>query len=234
MVSSAADLIDSSVAGGLAQRWLPQTTPFRLSADRSSHNRPTSRSLVAAGPPRAVDEEDQIPHWPDSPDVFGPDRTLSLLNANTGDRAKVVFYSGGRYRQRALREINFLMRDHRSHEIMHIDVKLIEFLHQIVRQFDEAAEITILSGYRSPETNAALARQQYAVARNSYHLQGRAADIRIDGLSTEAVAQVAWERQHGGIGRYPASGFVHVDTGPVRHWVHDTGSSVGGSTKFES
>jgi uncharacterized protein YcbK (DUF882 family) len=110
------------------------------------------------------------------------------------------------------------MRDHRTDEIKPVDPNLLDLLHRIVMEIRPRASINIISGYRSPRTNAALRKVTTGVARKSLHMQGRAIDIRIPGYQTTALRQLAIDLQSGGVGYYAISDFVHLDTGPVKVW----------------
>jgi uncharacterized protein YcbK (DUF882 family) len=110
------------------------------------------------------------------------------------------------------------MRDFRTGEIKPVDPNLLDLLHRIVINVDPHAPISIISGYRSPRTNAALRKITTGVARKSLHMQGRAIDIRIPGYRTSAIRRLAIQLKSGGVGYYPKSDFVHLDTGPVKAW----------------
>lgn len=143
---------------------------------------------------------------------------LSLYNIHTGESLKTCYRTNGKLIQRAVDRISHIMRDHRTGEIKPVDTKLLDLLHHIVEEVTPHAPISIVSGYRSPRTNAALRRVTTGVARNSLHMQGRAIDIRIPGYQTKTLHQVAIAMKSGGAGYYPASDFVHLDTGPIKAW----------------
>lgn len=143
---------------------------------------------------------------------------ISLRNAHTGERFAGIFRIGSYYVPGAFRKINRVLRDHRTGDIHPIDPSLIDTLARIQRECKCGKDIDILSGYRSPKTNRMLRRNTSGVARNSYHMKGQAADIRVPGSSTKKVRNTARALRVGGVGYYPRSGFVHVDTGEVRSW----------------
>lgn len=147
-----------------------------------------------------------------------PDRRLLLVNIHTADQLDTVFWSNGRYIDSSLRDINYLMRDHRANEVMHIDKRVLDFLYAIQTQLGAVREVQILSGYRSPETNALLAKRSNRVAKNSLHMVGKAMDMRVPGVKTRDIRELALVQRRGGVGYYPKSDFVHIDCGPVRHW----------------
>lgn len=144
--------------------------------------------------------------------------TVSLKNAHTGERFQGVYRIGSYYVPGAFRKINRVMRDHRTGDIHPIDPKLIDTLSRVQRDCNCTQAIDLLSGYRSQKTNNMLRGKSRAVAKNSFHMKGQAADIRVPGSSTAKVRNTARALRVGGVGYYPRSGFVHVDTGDVRTW----------------
>jgi uncharacterized protein YcbK (DUF882 family) len=143
---------------------------------------------------------------------------VSIKNAHTGERYSGVYRIGSYYVPSAFRRINRVLRDHRTGDIHPIDPKLVDTLARIQRDCRCGQALEILSGYRSQRTNSMLRSGSSAVARNSYHMKGQAADIRVPGSSTEKVRNSAVAMRVGGVGYYPRSRFVHVDTGDVRTW----------------
>ena len=143
---------------------------------------------------------------------------LSFCNIHTGESLSTCYRSHGRLIHRAVGRISAIMRDHRTGEIKPVDPNLLDLLHRIVIKIKTSEPINIISGYRSPETNAALRRATKGVAKNSLHMEGRAIDIRIPGFRTEEIRELAIGLHSGGVGYYPASDFVHLDTGPVKAW----------------
>lgn len=144
-------------------------------------------------------------------------RTLYLYSLNTGERLKTVYWIDGVYINSALEEIYWILRDYRSGEVAPIDLKLLDLLY-VITKLSGREKIDVISGYRSPATNEYLYRLGKGVAKDSYHTHGRAIDIRIEGMSLEALRDLAVSLRAGGVGYYPRSGFVHLDTGPVRYW----------------
>lgn len=144
--------------------------------------------------------------------------SVSFRNAHTGEMFSGVYRIGSYYVPSAFRKINRVMRDHRTGDIHPMDPKLIDTLARIQRDCKCSTPIDLLSGYRSPKTNRMLRTTTNGVAKNSYHLKGQAADIRVPGNSTAKVRNTARALRVGGVGYYPKSGFVHVDTGDVRTW----------------
>jgi uncharacterized protein YcbK (DUF882 family) len=146
-------------------------------------------------------------------------RVISLFNVHTGERLNnAVFWENGRYLDDALREIDHLLRDYRTDEVLPIDPGLLDILNVICRKESGEGAIQVISGYRSPATNAELARRSDGVARHSLHMEGKAIDIRLPGCDLAQLRRTAISLGRGGVGYYPGSGFVHVDTGRVRAW----------------
>ncbi|WGE34101.1 YcbK family protein [Actinobacillus genomosp. 1] len=143
---------------------------------------------------------------------------LRFRNINTGDTYAVKF-SNGLLSGDDLGQLNYLMRDRHTNQVKRIDPMLFVKLNQIQQHLGfRNAEILVLSGYRSAQTNARMHRTQRGVASNSYHIRGQAVDFRISGVPLAKVRAVAESLNNGGVGYYPRSNFVHVDTGPVRTW----------------
>jgi len=145
-------------------------------------------------------------------------RALSFYNVHTGESLNAVYFEDGNYVPGALTEVNYFFRDFRANEIKPIDPNLLDLLHDIHSELDTNKPFNLVSGYRSPATNAWLAARSEGVARHSMHLEGRAADINIPGGQLSFLQRIALALRLGGVGYYPHSGFVHVDTGRVRRW----------------
>jgi len=147
-----------------------------------------------------------------------PSKELALYNAHTGEDLDVCYFSKGQYRTSALRHINYILRDHRTDEIKPIDRNLLDILSAIRKKLRLKEPFHVISGYRSPSTNAMLRRKSSRVAKNSLHCEAKAVDITIPGVPLRTLRQIAISLQRGGVGYYPRSNFIHVDTGPVRTW----------------
>ncbi len=150
--------------------------------------------------------------------TYGPERKLRLINAHTWEKLDVVYWSNGYYNHEALQHINYLMRDHRANKQIDIDKKLINDLYDVYTSLETDERIMILSGYRTPETNAKLRKRSSAVALKSLHMEGRAVDIQIRGFRAKTIRDAALKLKRGGVGYYASSGFVHLDTGERRSW----------------
>lgn len=144
------------------------------------------------------------------------ERSLSFQHLNTDETLSVVYWAEGRYVPENLHQINRLMRDFRTDESTQIDPHLLDFLHALKYRLDTNKPFQVISGYRSPKTNAMLRRQSRSVARNSLHMQGKAIDIRVEGHLPSKIARAARSLELGGVGTYRR--FVHLDAGKVRVW----------------
>lgn len=146
-------------------------------------------------------------------------RWLAFENAWTGEKLKIIYYENGRYGDDALRALDHMMRDHRDATVVEMDPRLYDLLFDLHRLMDSGNPFTLISGYRSPATNGMLAARSRAVAKNSLHLRGWAADVRLPGRDLRQLALGAISLKRGGVGMYSRkSNFIHVDTGPVRRW----------------
>lgn len=145
-------------------------------------------------------------------------RTLTFAHTHTGERLSVEYFSGGTYLPDALAAVNHLLRDFRTGDVHVIDPGLLDLLHGVSQLTGAARPFQVISGYRSPMTNEMLRHRSEGVAAGSLHLQGMAIDIRLADVRLSALRAAALELHSGGVGYYPASDFVHVDTGRVRTW----------------
>jgi len=147
-----------------------------------------------------------------------PPRRLSFLNLHTGERLSAEYWSKGRYQKDALRAIDKVLRDHRTGALHPIDPRLLDLVHALHAKLGRRDPLHVISGYRSPETNAMLHETTDGVANLSYHMRGMAIDIRMPGVDTRRIYRAALSLRRGGVGYYRRSNFVHVDVGPVRTW----------------
>jgi uncharacterized protein YcbK (DUF882 family) len=147
-----------------------------------------------------------------------PERRISLYNARTGESLDRVYWADGGYVPDTLAEVDRLLRDHRNERVIPMDPALLDLLGDITAMLEVSVPIEVFSAYRSAETNAKLAIRSGRVARHSLHVQGKAVDIRIPGRDLKLIRDAAMELQAGGVGYYPRSGFIHIDTGPYRSW----------------
>ncbi|WP_339058169.1 YcbK family protein [Candidatus Regiella endosymbiont of Tuberolachnus salignus] len=145
-------------------------------------------------------------------------RTLKLNNIHTGESIKAEFSNGIGYNKEELVRLNYFFRDFRRNEVKSIDPQLYDQLYRLQHLLNTEKPIQLISGYRSPKTNESLRSQSSGVAKNSFHKVGRAVDFRIEGVPLARVRQAALTMRAGGVGYYPKSNFLHIDTGLVRTW----------------
>ena len=148
-----------------------------------------------------------------------PEYRLRLYHTHTNEWLDVVYRRGDRYIPSAMVRLDRFLRDHRTGDVFQVDRRVFDLLHDLtiaVRQPE--AEIDIICGYRTPWSNEFLRRTTSGVASHSLHVLGEAIDIRIPGVPTSELRDVALALQRGGVGYYPESGFVHIDVGRLRWW----------------
>lgn len=145
-------------------------------------------------------------------------RKIALYNTHTGEHLKAAYWENGEYVPEALTAINYHLRDFRSGDIYPIDPLLLDMLFLAHYEVGSNKPFAVISGYRSPTTNAMLAEHSGGVARGSLHMEGRAIDVRLADREVSDLYKVALDMKVGGVGYYGASNFVHIDTGRVRTW----------------
>ncbi|WP_203595653.1 DUF882 domain-containing protein [Salipiger sp. PrR003] len=161
---------------------------------------------------------------PQAATAFGVNsvRVLELRNTHPIDgrieHARVPYWRNGRYDARGLGLLNHMMRDWRNERVHKIDPELFDIFYALQTELRAREGLHLISGYRSPETNAMLRSRSSGVAKHSLHMEGMAGDIRIPGVELHTLRKTAMNLQLGGVGYYPRSNFVHVDTGRVRTW----------------
>jgi uncharacterized protein YcbK (DUF882 family) len=146
------------------------------------------------------------------------ERSLSLRNLHTGEHISQPYWMEGNYLPDSLSAINTVLRDHRSGEVYPIDPGLLDLLSALQQRVNSRRGYEVISGYRSPASNAMLHSKSSGVATRSLHMQGQAIDIRLPGTELARLHRAALEMKAGGVGLYTASNFIHVDTGRVRYW----------------
>ena len=143
---------------------------------------------------------------------------VSFRHTHTGERFSGVYRIGVRYLPEAFERLNHVLRDFRTREIFPMDPRVLDIMSIIQAKTPGNRDLEVLSGYRSPKTNAMLRSASTGVAKNSLHMYGQAIDMRLPGFSTRKLRNVARSLRAGGVGYYPRSNFVHVDTGKIRSW----------------
>jgi uncharacterized protein YcbK (DUF882 family) len=152
---------------------------------------------------------------------LAPERALAFFHTHTGERLATSYCAGGEYIDSALTNVNTLLREFRANSIKPIDPHLLDLLFELNGTLGTAQPFHVISGYRTPETNAMLQEKggtHSGVASHSLHMDGKAIDIRVPGVHLEHLRDAAKSLKAGGVGFYPSSNFVHVDTGRVRYW----------------
>jgi uncharacterized protein YcbK (DUF882 family) len=146
------------------------------------------------------------------------DRTLAFHNLHTNEDLECAYWSNGGYDQVALEDIAYVLRDHRADEVQAIDTELLDLLTLVRRTLNTGQPFHVISGYRSPRTNAKLHAKSKGVAKKSLHMLGKAIDVRIPDVPLSRLRKVGLELAAGGVGYYPKSNFVHLDIGRPRFW----------------
>jgi uncharacterized protein YcbK (DUF882 family) len=145
-------------------------------------------------------------------------RSLAFRSLHTGEEVQATYLRDGRLQAEGLQVLNHVLRDWRSGEVWGIDPQLFDLLYSLHKGMDSKQPFDLISGYRSPKTNAQLASNSNGVAKRSLHMQGKATDICLPERDLRALHKAALALNAGGVGLYSKSGFIHVDTGRVRHW----------------
>lgn len=181
-------------------------------ASATATARAASTDLVGPG---------ELPTAPLASAPTGQKYTLHLHHLHSGEDISVVYRIGNTYLPDALEKLNYFLRDHRTQDASHYDPKEFDLLHNLLTRLGrQDSVIDVVCGYRTPWSNNFLRTRaaNTGVAKNSQHIQARAIDIRIPGVATRRLRDVALGLHEGGVGYYPVSQFVHVDVGPVRKW----------------
>lgn len=148
----------------------------------------------------------------------GDIRRIRMYSGRTGERIDMIYWIEGQYIKDAVKEVNYFMRDWRTDDVKSIDLRTVDIMAASHNLLDVSEPYMLLSGYRSPKTNAMLRSRSRGVAKNSLHMRGQAADLRLSSRSTSQMARAAVACSGGGVGRYSGSNFVHMDCGAVRSW----------------
>jgi uncharacterized protein YcbK (DUF882 family) len=148
----------------------------------------------------------------------GDIRRIKMYSGRTGERIDMIYWIEGKYIKDAVREVNYFMRDWRTNDVYNMDLRNVDIMAAAHNLLDADDPYMLLSGYRSPKTNNMLRSRSSGVAKNSLHLRGQAADLRLNSRSVNQVARAAAVCRGGGVGSYTGSNFVHMDCGTVRTW----------------
>lgn len=150
--------------------------------------------------------------------AYRSERSLAFYNLHTGESLRTTYWQDGRYIAAELATVDHILRDHYSGEVHPMDTGLLDLLFDLQQRLALTQPFEVVSGYRSPATNAMLREHSRGVARHSLHMVGEAIDVRLPRTELERLRQAAYRLHDGGVGYYPRSRFVHLDVGPVRRW----------------
>jgi uncharacterized protein YcbK (DUF882 family) len=159
-----------------------------------------------------------LAHWGGHPPPLEP-RHLAFRNLHTEETLEVAYWREGAYDPEALKAIDNVLRDFRTGDVYPIAPRLLDVLFDLRARTRAKGAIQVISGYRSPKTNEDLREKSAQVAKRSFHVDGKAIDLYLDGVDLVYLRNAALDLSRGGVGYYPDSKFVHVDIGPLRHWV---------------
>jgi uncharacterized protein YcbK (DUF882 family) len=173
----------------------------------SVHNNQVHTASSQHTPPPRIIDRHSLSH-----------KALAFKNPHTGDHLQLTYYENGHYVNGALGEISHLCRDHFTGDSYPVDPALLDQMYDLKQTLGINKPFHLVCGYRSPFTNAMLRSQSHAVAKNSLHMQGKAVDIRIEGVDTRVIRDAALAMQRGGVGYYHRDNFIHLDSGDIRSW----------------
>lgn len=148
----------------------------------------------------------------------GDVRRVSMVSPRTGESVNMIYWVEGEYIRESIKEINWFLRDWRENAPTSMDIRTINIIAATHRLLETSEPYMMVSGYRSPKTNAMLRRKSSGVARNSYHTRGMAVDLKLASRSVSQMGRAAIACRAGGVGTYGRSRFVHMDCGPLRSW----------------
>jgi uncharacterized protein YcbK (DUF882 family) len=208
------DLVDQQASHLSSGRLQQSHQTVRLTASRKFAFRPDRRGFLRAAGAGAVMLLPLRAAWASTPSR----RSLSFVHTHTGEQMSTVYFQNGQYRPLELVRINQLLRDFRTGDVHPIDPAVLDILADLRVLADRDEPYEVISGYRSSQTNAALRSRSSGVAEHSLHLEGRAIDVRLPGVATRRLRELAVGMGRGGVGFYARSDFVHLDNGRVRYW----------------
>ncbi|SLN71675.1 YcbK family protein [Ruegeria meonggei] len=185
---------------------------------KSSTSGLTRRALLGAFAATAVVAAPTYSHAAGFLRGGGDIRRIRMYSGRTGERIDMIYWVDGKYIKDAVKEVNHFMRDWRTDQVKDMDLRTIDIMAASHNMLDVNEPYMLLSGYRSPQTNAMLRSRSRRVAKNSLHMQGQAADLRLSSRSVSQMARAAMSCHAGGVGKYSRSNFVHMDCGVVRAW----------------
>lgn len=192
---------------------MSQSQPAPPAADRTNRRQFIARTAALCG---VLGSATSLPVLAAA--TLPPARSLRFVHTHTGETLSAPYFASGLYSNTCLNQVNYLLRDFRTGESHQIDPSLLDILYEVQKLANHDAPFEVISGYRSPRTNAMLHAHSSGVAEHSQHLLGKAIDVRLNGYSTRALGEHARSLSRGGVGFYAGSDFVHIDTGRVRFW----------------
>lgn len=193
-----------------------KSTIITRAVDHKSHNR--SHSVIHTAHRDSILDPGRTPLVLADHSRLNSHRSLTVQNPHTGDKLSLTYFEQGRYLNDALNEISFLLRDYRTGDVHPVDPELLDQLHDLKQMLGIYQPFDVICGYRSPLTNARLHAEHSGVANNSFHMHGRAVDIRVERFDLRRIHNAALAMHRGGVGYYPESNFIHLDTGTFRTW----------------
>lgn len=146
-------------------------------------------------------------------------RWLKLHNIHTQEKIEAVYFEKGQYVPDAVQALDKVLRDYRTGDVYSMRPELFDTLAALAQKTETKSHFQVISGYRSPRTNAMLQQRSGQVAKRSLHMDGKAMDVYLEDVALDRVRAAALDLGRGGVGYYPVSNFVHIDVGPVRRWV---------------
>lgn len=176
------------------------------------------RSFLKTGAVIAAAAQLWMPTAADARKIAVQGRSVQFTNMHTGEKFHGEYWENGKYNKDAFNEIKQVFRDHRANETFPIDPRLLDIMYVLQQRVGNKTGYQVYSGYRSPKTNAQLRKASSGVAKKSLHMLGQAVDLSLPGTNLSKLRQQAIGLKSGGVGYYPRSNFVHLDTGRVRHW----------------
>jgi uncharacterized protein YcbK (DUF882 family) len=178
----------------------------------------TRRRVIGAAASVAAASVGVVGFIQPAPAVSYAPRSVSIYNIHTGESLRTVYWADGHYIRDAVRDINWILRDHVTDQVRPMNAGVLDLLGKLRHRLETHEPFLVVSGYRSAATNYRMYRHGDGVALHSYHIKGMAIDLRTERRSLAQVHRAAVSLRCGGVGYYPSSDFVHVDCGPIRYW----------------
>ncbi len=184
-------------------------------SSRDTTNRGRRKFLINSS---AIALSASFPQLIQAATTINQEKSLAFLNLHTNETLQCSYWENGDYDLKALAEINYILRDHRTNEVTEIDRQLLNTLHTLHQLTESNSPFQIISGYRSAKTNNTLRNTTSGVAKRSLHMQGKAIDVQLPDIQLATLRDTAISLQAGGVGYYPKTSFLHLDTANPRNW----------------